>query len=92
MTDTTAQTDPQDLVNEITRQRQNKASELRTRAQMLADEMTDLVARLDNQEEGTVNELGEVQRLGQEVDRLCAVVHEKVITERLLRRSFLEGK
>lgn len=91
MTDTTAQTSVQEMINEITRQRINKANELRSRAQTLADEMTDLVARLDNQEEGTVNELGEVQRLGQEVDRLCAVVHEKVITERVLRRAF-EGE
>ena len=53
----------------------------------LAERMTRLAARL--QAEGTdasVNELGEVQGLGADVDRLCALLHAARQTRDLSRQ------
>jgi hypothetical protein len=60
---------------------------LTDKARSLAERMTRLAARL--QAEGTsasVNELGEVQGLGADVDRLCALLHAAREARDLARR------
>ncbi len=59
----------------------------RTVTSYLAERMTKLAARL--REEGpaaSVNELGEVQGLGADVDRLCALLHAARGSRDLARR------
>lgn len=64
------------LLDDAERPVRRHHEELVDKASYLAERMTKLVARL--REEGTaasVNELGEVQGLGADVDRLCALLH-----------------
>ncbi|MGH7296530.1 MAG: hypothetical protein ACRELB_16450 [Polyangiaceae bacterium] len=67
--------------------------ELVDKATYLAERMTRLAARL--REEGvdaSVNELGEVQGLGADVDRLCALLHAARGTRDLVRRVVEAGE
>jgi hypothetical protein len=53
----------------------------------LAERMTRLAARLGSEGANvSVNELGEVQGLGADVDRLCALLHGARQTRDLVRR------
>jgi hypothetical protein len=53
----------------------------------LADRMTRLAGRLATDGvEATVNELGEVQGLGADIDRLCALLHAAREARQLARR------
>jgi len=60
---------------------------LADRANYLAERMTRLAARLESEGANvSVNELGEVQGLGADVDRLCALLHAARQTRDLVRR------
>ena len=60
---------------------------LADKANYLAERMTRLAARLGSEGANvSVNELGEVQGLGADVDRLCALLHAARQTRDLVRR------
>ncbi len=60
---------------------------LADKASYLAERMTRLAARLGSEGgNASVNELGEVQGLGADVDRLCALLHAARQTRDLVRR------
>jgi hypothetical protein len=53
----------------------------------LAESMTRLAERIEREGvEARVNELGEVQSLGPDIDRLCALLHVARETRNLVRR------
>ena len=60
---------------------------LADKASYLAERMTRLAARLGSEgANASVNELGEVQGLGADVDRLCALLHAARQARDLARR------
>jgi hypothetical protein len=60
---------------------------LADKASYLAERMTRLAARLGSEgASASINELGEVQGLGSDVDRLCALLHAARQTRDLVRR------
>ena len=60
----------------IERNKVRYTAALRVAADALIRNMEHVIRRIDNDDLLTINSLGEVQRQGQEVDRLCAVLSE----------------
>ncbi|HEY1697935.1 MAG TPA: hypothetical protein VGG39_37505 [Polyangiaceae bacterium] len=68
-------------------------AELVDKATYLAERMTRLAERLGREGvDASVNELGEVQCLGADVDRLCALLHAARVTRELVRRVVEAGE
>jgi len=67
--------------------------ELVDKASYLAERMTRLAERLRREGvDASINELGEVQGLGADVDRLCALLHAARSTRELVRRVVEAGE